>query len=73
MLKGILAVTLLIAIIVALPILLVTSDHIEVSYFGSCLLDAAAAASSLTARIFGEIFKHALAFLTIETVGGRLC
>ncbi len=70
LLKGIVIVTLLIALVVVLPIPFVTSDHFEESYFGSPLLDAAAAASSLTANIFGEAFKHALGFLTIETVEG---
>jgi uncharacterized protein YkwD/uncharacterized membrane protein required for colicin V production len=70
LLKGILIVTLLIALLVVLPVPYVSSDHVEESYFGSPLLDIAAEVSSLTARIFGEAFKHALGFLTVETVEG---
>ncbi len=70
LLRGMVIVTLLIAIIVALPVPFITSDHVEESYFGSPLLETAAAASSLTAHIFGEAFKHAVGFLTVETVEG---
>ncbi len=66
LLKGILIIILLIAVIVVLPVPLITSKHIEKSYFGSRLLDSAAAASSLSAHIFGEAFQHAVGFITIE-------
>jgi uncharacterized protein YkwD len=66
MLKGIIVVTLLLALIIALPVPFITSQHVEESNFGSPMLDAAAAATSLTAQIFGESFRHAMGFFTIE-------
>lgn len=67
LLKGLLIVLLLLAFIVALPVPLITSEHVDESNFGPPLLDASAAVASLTAHIFGEAFHHALGFLTIET------
>lgn len=66
LLKGLVVITLLLAFIVALPVPLITSEHVEKSYFGSPLLDASAAATSLTAQIFGESLRHAVGFFTIE-------
>lgn len=71
LLRGIIVVTLLLALVVALPVPFVTSESVEESYFGSPLLETAVELSSLTARIFGEAFKHALGFLTVETIEGE--
>jgi uncharacterized protein YkwD len=67
LLKGLVIITLLLVFIVALPIPFVTSKNIEKSYFGSRLLDSAAAATTQTAHIFGEAFQNAVGFITIET------
>lgn len=71
LLKGLVIITLLLALIVALPIPFITSEHIEKSAFGPPLLDAAATTTSLTAHIFGEPFRQAVGFLTIETDVGE--
>ena len=71
LLKGLLIVPLLLAIIVVLPMPLITSEHLDESSFASPMLDASAAVSSLTAQIFGEAFQHAVGFLTIGTDTGE--
>ena len=65
--KGLIIITLLLVFIVALPIPLITSRHIEKSYLGSRILDSAAAATTKTSHIFGEAFQNAVGFITIET------
>ena len=67
LLKGFVIVTLLLAVITALPIQLITSENIEKSTFGSSLLDFSIVATSLAVDIFDEPLQHALGFLTIET------
>lgn len=67
LIKGIVFATLLLAIIVALPISLITSKHIEESEFASSMLDSAATVTSAAADIFGEPFHHAVGFFTIQT------
>ncbi len=71
LLKGLVIVTILLAVIAALPIPFITPEDMEKAAFGSPLLDAAAAAASLTAEIFGEPFQHAVGFLTIEIDAGE--
>ena len=71
LLKGLLIVPLLLAIIVVLPMPLITSEHLDESSFASPMLDASAAVSSLTAHIFGEAFQNAVGFLTIGTDTGE--
>ncbi len=64
--KGLMVVTLLLAIVVSLPLPFITPEDLNESDIASPMLDVAAAATSLTARIFGEAFQHAVGFLTIE-------
>ncbi|MFO7953128.1 MAG: CvpA family protein [Bacillota bacterium] len=71
LLKGLVAITILIALIVSFPLPFITSDHVEQSYLGSPLLDTAVTVTSLTSHIFGEAFQHAIGFLTIETEVGE--
>ena len=72
LLKGLVIIPLLLALIVALPIPLITAEHVEESNFGSPLLDASVAVSSTTANIFGEALQHAVGFLTVETDVGEI-
>ncbi len=67
LLKGLVIITLLLAIAVSLPLPFLSPEDLNESEFASPMLDVAAAATSLTARIFGEAFQHAVGFLTIET------
>ncbi len=67
--KGLIVITLILIFVAALPIPFISSENIEESYVGTRLLDTAAAATSATANIFGEAFKHAAGFITIETEG----
>ncbi len=71
LLKGSVIVILLLAIIVALPVPLITSESVDESNFGPPLLDASATVASLSAHIFGEALHHAVGFLTIETGAGE--
>ncbi len=71
-LRGFLAVTILIALMVALPLPFITSDQVEDSYIGAPLLHNAVVVTSMTSRIFGEAYQHAIGFLTIETEQGEL-
>lgn len=67
LLKGLVVVTLLLAVVVSLPLPFITPEDLNESDIASPMLEVAAAATSLTARIFGEAFQHAVGFLTIET------
>ncbi len=71
LLRGLVAITILIALIVYLPLPFITADHVEQSYLGSPLLDTAVTVTSLTSHIFGEAFQHAIGFLTIEPEVGE--
>lgn len=73
LLKGFVMAILFLAFIVALPVPLITSEHVDESNFAPPLLDASAAVASLGAHIFGEAMQHAVGLLTIETdVGERV-
>jgi len=71
LLRGLVAITILIALIVSFPLPFITPDHVEQSYLGSPLLDTAVTVTALTSQIFGEAFQHAIGFLTIETEVGE--
>ena len=71
LLKGLIVVSLLLAFFVALPIPLITSEHMDESDFGPPLLDATATVTSTSAHIFGEAFQHALGFFTIAIDAGE--
>ncbi len=71
LLRGLVVITILIALIVSFPLPLITSDQVEQSYLGSPLLDTAVTVTALTSHIFGEAFQHAIGFLTIEPEVGE--
>ena len=71
LLRGLVVITILIALIVSFPLPFITSDQVEQSYLGSPLLDTAVTVTALTSRIFGEAFQHAIGFLTIEPEVGE--
>ncbi len=71
LLRGLVAITIIIALMVSFPLPFITSDHVEQSYIGSPLLNTAVTVTSQASHIFGEAFQHAIGFLTIEPEVGE--
>lgn len=69
--RGVIVVALLLAIVVALPNPLVTSDTVEHSKLAPPLIDATTTFATYAADIFGEAVRSALGFITIEPKSGE--
>ena len=69
--KGMIFITFILAIVVAIPFPFFEIETVEESRFGEPILDRAAVAAAIGSEIFGEPLQHALGFLTIEREVGE--
>jgi len=69
--KGMIFITFILAIVVAIPLPFFEIETVEESQFGEPILDRAAVAVAIGSEIFGEPLQHALGFLTIEREVGE--